>query len=44
VGKSSSLKKVYALPNITRDYIAAHEDELRERESKPAPKLRLARQ
>jgi cyclopropane-fatty-acyl-phospholipid synthase len=37
-------KNVYALPNITRDYIAARESELRERESKPAPDLRLAGQ
>jgi hypothetical protein len=35
-------KNVYALPNITRDYIAAREDELRERESKPAPNMRRA--
>jgi cyclopropane-fatty-acyl-phospholipid synthase len=36
-------KNVYALPNITRDYMAARENELRERES-PAPDLRLAGQ
>jgi cyclopropane-fatty-acyl-phospholipid synthase len=35
-------KNIYALPNITRDYIAARENELREKESKPAPDLRLA--
>jgi cyclopropane-fatty-acyl-phospholipid synthase len=37
-------KNVYALPHITRDYIAARENELRERESEPAPNLRLLRQ
>jgi cyclopropane-fatty-acyl-phospholipid synthase len=37
-------KNVYALPDITRDYIAARESELREREGKPAPDLRLAGQ
>jgi cyclopropane-fatty-acyl-phospholipid synthase len=34
-------KDIYALPRITRDYIAARENELRQRES-PAPDLRLA--
>jgi cyclopropane-fatty-acyl-phospholipid synthase len=33
-------KNVYALPNITRDYIAARENELRERESQQ-PTLRV---
>jgi cyclopropane-fatty-acyl-phospholipid synthase len=37
-------KNVYALPNITRDYISARENELRQRESTPAPDLRLVRQ
>jgi cyclopropane-fatty-acyl-phospholipid synthase len=36
------VKDIYALPRITRDYIAAREDELRQRES-PAPDLRLAK-
>jgi cyclopropane-fatty-acyl-phospholipid synthase len=36
-------KNVNTLPDITRDYIAAREKELRERES-PAPDLRLAGQ
>ncbi|MBV9064676.1 MAG: class I SAM-dependent methyltransferase, partial [Methylobacteriaceae bacterium] len=36
-------KDIYALPHITRDYIAARENELRRRES-PAPDLRLAGQ
>jgi hypothetical protein len=36
-------KNVSTLPDITRDYIAAREKELRERES-PAPDLRLAGQ
>ena len=36
-------KNVHTLPNITRDYIAVSEKELRERES-PAPDLRLAGQ
>ncbi len=36
-------KNIYALPHITRDYIAARENELRARES-PAADLRLAGQ
>ena len=36
-------KDIHALPHITRDYIAAREKELRERES-PAPDWRLAGQ
>jgi cyclopropane-fatty-acyl-phospholipid synthase len=36
-------KDIYALPHITRDYIAARENELRARES-PAPDLQLAGQ
>jgi cyclopropane-fatty-acyl-phospholipid synthase len=42
VWQSSSPKNVYALPHITRDYMQAHENELRERESKPEPGLQLA--
>jgi hypothetical protein len=34
-------KDIYALPNITRDYIVARENELRERES-PTADLRFA--
>jgi cyclopropane-fatty-acyl-phospholipid synthase len=36
-------KDIYALPHITRDYIAARENELRERES-PTADLRFAGQ
>jgi cyclopropane-fatty-acyl-phospholipid synthase len=36
------VKDIYALPRITRDYIAAREDELRQRE-RSAPDLRLAK-
>jgi cyclopropane-fatty-acyl-phospholipid synthase len=36
-------KDIHALPNITRDYIAARENELRQRE-RPAPDMRLAGQ